>query len=208
MKVIVVSAHPDDLEIACAGTLKRLQDQGADITSIITVKPSEEVNVNRTKDIVSSELTNSYALSGFNLKILDTDLHSNGRPNLVCNNVTMTKLAELIEPCDLAIIPNPQDYHQDHKNTYNLVWPLVQKLADEVWLMESYPYCLTYKERTANLYYDITHEWEFKHDLLECYSSYLTEQERMKICVANHWFGMVNNTDLAEAFTIVKKHVR
>jgi LmbE family N-acetylglucosaminyl deacetylase len=207
MKVFVISAHPDDLEISCAGTLKRLKDQGADITSVITVKPSEEINTHRNKDVVAEELERSYAISKFNLRILDTDLHSNGRPNLISNNNTMTKLGKLLEPCDVAIIPSPQDYHQDHKNTYSLAWPLVQKLAKEIWLMNSYPYCLNYRKQTANLHYDITNEWIFKQSLLECYSSYFSNQDIEKIIRCNQWFGLTAGSDLAEAFTIVKKNV-
>lgn len=208
MKVTVITAHPDDMEIACSGTLKSLQDQGAVITSIITVKPSAEVNIKRNKELVEQELTNSYNISNFDLQVLDTQLHSNGRPNLVCNNNTMTELSKLLKPCDLVIIPNPQDSHQDHRTTYDLAWPLVSKLAKEVWLMESYPYCFTYKENTANLFYNISNNWDFKRQLLDCYSSYITPVELNRIHTANCWWGLKNSTLLAEAFTIVQKHVR
>jgi LmbE family N-acetylglucosaminyl deacetylase len=56
MKILAVTAHPDDLEIACAGTLKRFQDAGAEIISVVTVKPSAEVHTNRNQHIVDQEL--------------------------------------------------------------------------------------------------------------------------------------------------------
>jgi hypothetical protein len=56
MKIVAITPHPDDLEIACAGTLKKFQDQGAEIISIVTVKPSAEVNSERNEDIVLEEL--------------------------------------------------------------------------------------------------------------------------------------------------------
>lgn len=208
MKVVVFSAHPDDLEIGCAGTLKRLQDQGADILSIITVKPSAEANTNRSKEIVASELQASYNLSKFRLKVFDTPLHVNGRPNLVCNNNVMTDLAMLVEDCDIAILPNPQDYHQDHKITYELAFPLVRNRATEIWCMESWPYCHYYKTNTTNLYYDISDVWEFKQELLKCYSSYIGDSQLSEIKTANAYAGHKNKAALAEAFTIINKYVK
>ena len=208
MKVLVVSAHPDDLEIACSGTLKCLQDQGHSIVSVITIKPSAESNPNRTQFIVQSELENSYRLSGFELRVFDTDLHSNGRPNLIADNVTMTRLCKLFEPCDIAIVPNPQDSHQDHRATYHLAYPALINMAKEIWLMDSYPYSLRYKENTANLFYNISGEhWAFKQRLLECYPSALSDSQVADIRMCNHYNGLRSRTGLAEAFTIVQKNV-
>jgi LmbE family N-acetylglucosaminyl deacetylase len=205
MKIVVVSAHPDDLEIACGGTLKHFQDQGADITSIITVAPSAEVNVARDYNIVNKELQKSYNQSGWNLRIFQTPLHANGRPNLTCDNNTMTELAELIESCDLAIIPNMQDSHQDHKNTHDLVWPIVQRRAREVWMMHSWPYCYHYQQNSANMYVGI--DWKFKQGLLECYNSYLTAQDIEKIHTINRMWGHKSAHSEAEAFELVYKYV-
>jgi LmbE family N-acetylglucosaminyl deacetylase len=207
MKILVISAHPDDVEIACSGTLKKFQQQGADIISVITVKPSAEDRAGRDQLVVQSELEASYQQSGFDLRVLNTELHANGRPNLVRDNVTMSKLDQLLEPCDIAIIPNPEDSHQDHRTTYELAWPLVKSLAKEVWLMTSWPYCLTYRTNSANLFYDISTTWNFKQDLLETYSSYLTADKIEKIMETNRYFGQRNQQSIAEAFTIVNKYV-
>lgn len=207
MKVLVISAHPDDMEIACSGTLRKLQSQGAEIISVVTVKPSAEINVDRSKYIVEHELKKSYDLSRFELRILDTDLHANGRPNLVCNNVTMTALSELLEPCDIAIIPHAEDSHQDHRITHELAWPLVKSLAKETWAMISWPYCLTHRTNSANLFYGISDQWTFKQDLLECYSSYLDAQKIEQIKNINAYHGQRNRQSLAEAFCVLNKYV-
>jgi LmbE family N-acetylglucosaminyl deacetylase len=207
MNVVVVSAHPDDLEIACSGTLLRLKAEGASITSVITIKPSAEVHPSRSCQQVTEELNSSYCYSGFQLTVLDTDLHQDGRPNLVCDNRTMTKLEKLISNCDIAIIPNPQDYHQDHKNTYNLTWPIVRKKAKEIWMMDSWPYCRYYQENRSNLFYDITDQWHNKEALLKCYDSYFSSTDIGDIKIYNQWLGQRNNVQLAESFTVINKHV-
>lgn len=204
MKVICVSAHPDDMEIACSGTLKKLQDQGADIISVITVKPSKEENLDRSKEIVEQELERSYRISGFEYRIFDTDLHRDGRPNLIFDNITMSRLSKLIDNCDIAIIPNPQDSHQDHYNTHNLVWPIMLNRAREVWLMDSWPYCYQYRENRANLFHGI--DWDFKERLLQCYSSYLTPYRIQQIYNTNLVYADRSRNSVAEAFTIAFKY--
>jgi LmbE family N-acetylglucosaminyl deacetylase len=207
LKILVVSPHPDDLEISCAGTLKRFQDAGAEIISVVTVRPSAEDNANRSKWIVEHELEKSYGLSGFELRVLETDLHPNGRPDLKVNNITMTALSELLEPCDLAIIPHPEDFHQDHANTYHLAWPLVRKLAREVWCMHTVPYCQQHSTNSANMFYNIREQWSFKKSLLMCYNSYFSHDDIMRIYTANQYWGQQNGAELAEAFTIKKRYV-
>jgi hypothetical protein len=206
MKIAVISAHPDDVEIACAGTLKKFHDQGAEILSVITVSPSIEVNPARDQNIVTKELLDSYSKSGWNWRLFETDLHSNGRPNLVCNNTTMTALAKHIGPVDLAIIPNPQDSHQDHRTTHDLAWPIVQRQAREVWKMHSWPYCYHYGRNSANMFVGI--DWSFKQMLLECYSSYLYDTDIEKIKTVNAMWGHKSGNTHAEAFELVYKYVR
>ena len=205
MKILVVSAHPDDLEIACSGTLKKFQQQGADIISVITVKPGVEDRTGRDQLVVQSELAASYQKSRFDLRVLETESHANGRPNLVRDNVTMSKINQLLEPCDIAIIPNPEDSHQDHVNTYHLAWPAVRKLAKQVWTMHHWPYC-HYHSAAPNLFVEIQDHWEFKKSLLMCYNSYLSATDINQIHVSNQYWAQRNRQSLAEAFTIANNY--
>ena len=207
MKILAISAHPDDMEISCSGTLKRLKNAGADIISVVAVKPSQEINPKRSKLIVQQELDASYAVSKFQLRVFDTPLHSNGRPNLVADNATMTDFEKLLEPCDIVILPDPQDYHQDHKNTYQLSFPWAVKNAREIWCAKTMPYCHYHTDNNANLFYDISAEWDFKRSLLECYHSYLTPERISNIRIANQYWAQKSQCIVAEAFTILQKNV-
>lgn len=206
MKVIVVSSHPDDMELSCSGHLLKLQSWGADIISVVTVKPSAETNSARSKLIVQQELASSYSLSGFELRVFDTPLHSNGRPNLCVDNNTMTALAPLIETCDLAIIPNPEDYHQDHRATYNLALPLLLTRAREIWCMSSVPYCY-HRNDTANVTSDIGDYWPTKKQLVKCYSSFITESMIQKVQKSNQFWAGKINVDYAEQFQCIHRAI-
>ncbi len=204
-KVLVVTAHPDDMEIACSGTLKKLEYSGAEIISIVTVCPSAEVNKNRSKEIVEQELYSSYYKSQFSLKVFDTDLHPNGRPNLVCDNNTMSRLNNLITDCDLAIIPNKEDWHQDHRNTHQLILPLLKNVP-EIWIMHSWPYHKNYTVQ-PNIFVDITDYFAFKRNLLDSYGSYLSNKDIDQIALCNQFWGLQTNTQYAEAFSLLKRNV-
>ena len=203
-RIIVVTAHPDDVEIGCAGTLQKFFAKGADVTSIITVRPSAEVRKGRDLLTVKDELDESYNRSQWRLRVHDTSEHSNGRPNLVCDNNTMTDIAKLIDSADIAILPNPEDYHQDHRNTYQLALPLVRH-CNEIWLQHSYPYNEFYKTM-PNMLVDISSTWQFKKDLLGCYPSYIDNDYIDKIQRTNSAWGAQRDCEYAEAFTVIKRH--
>lgn len=206
MKVIVVSAHPDDMELSCSGHLLKLQSQGADIISIVTVKPSAEVNTARSEHVVQQELDNSYSLSGFELRVFDTPLHSNGRPNLTVNNNVMTDLAKMMESCDLAIMPNSSDYHQDHRATFELAYPLLLTRAREIWTMSSVPYCY-HRPDAASITSDISAHWHTKKQLIKCYASYASTDLIDKVKRSNqHWAGKIN-VKYAEQFQCIHRIV-
>lgn len=203
-KITVISAHPDDLEIACAGSLRRWQLEGAEITSIITVRPSVEDNQRRTKEKVWSELNSSYDISGWQCLVMGTELHANGRPNLVCDNVTMTALGNFIGTCDLAILPSPEDTHQDHRNTYNLALPLLRNRATEIWTMSHWPYNTWHRTR-PRITVDISDHWDFKQRLLECYSSYLDADSIASVRQDNMGAGVKHGFKYAENFDLVSR---
>ena len=71
--------------------------------------------------------------------------------------------------------------------------------------MHTLPYCTSHRNNTANLFYDITDQWQFKKQLLECYDSYFDSSDINKIHTANQFWGQQNDVQLAEAFTIIKK---
>lgn len=200
----MITAHPDDLEIGCAGTLVRMQQEGHQITSVITVRPSAEDRAARDRPTVESELHRSYAQSDFELHVFATDLHDNGRPNLKHDNVTMARLWELIEPCDLCILPNPEDYHQEHQITFALAYPAALRRSRVIWTMHSWPYCYHYTTSKPNLFRDISLQWSAKQAMLRCYPSYFDDGKIGEIQRLNQVWGDQNRSYMAEAFTVLK----
>ena len=119
MKVLAVGCHPDDLEIACGGTLRKYVEQGAEVYMChvangcqghVIIEP-EELRVIRTK-----EAENAGAIIGakqvFNLDVPDLEINSH---NLEVMDA-MADVVRMVRP-DVMITHNPQDYMTDHVET-------------------------------------------------------------------------------------------
>lgn len=205
MRICCLTAHPDDLEIGAAGTLLKYQSMGAVIDSIILVKPSAEVNPNRSKDIVLDEASSSYQISGFNVTVHDTALFDNGRPNLNVDTNTITAVSDLIsnKKYDLVFLPSPTDWHQDHRYTYDIGMSIFARQALEIWTIDTWPYCL--RSNHGNIKTDITKYWPQKSKMISCYKSYLSDKDCNSIKKLNQYWGMCSGTEYAESFNLIFK---
>lgn len=208
MNVLAITAHPDDLEIGCSGTLTKLQQNGACIDSVVLVRPCAEVRINRDEHTVKQELTDSYAVLGFGLSVYMTPLFDNGRPNLTCDTNTITAVSELIEnkDYDLVLVPSPTDWHQDHRCAYEIGMSIFAGHGTEIWSIDSWPYCMNAPQ--GNIKIDITAQWQTKSKCLHSYRSYLTAQNIQAIEQINRYWGTCMGTEYAESFHLIKKHVR
>ena len=114
-KFLIITAHPDDLEMGCAGLVSKIKAHGGMVTNLILVKPSAEDNIKRSKSIVEKELNASSTLLEMDVQIYDTPLHNNGRPNLVLNNNLISYAEKIAKDHDILISHWREDHHQDHR---------------------------------------------------------------------------------------------
>ena len=161
-KFLIITAHPDDLEMGCSGLVSKVMSKGGQVTNLLLVKPSVEQNKNRNEQIVKEELEKSKNFLGFNTVIYDTPLHENGRPNLQLTNNLITFAESIAEGHDILISHWKEDHHQDHRVCYDVARSLARKNFEQFWCMDEPPYNLHYKNLECNLYIDITDHIEQK----------------------------------------------
>lgn len=119
MKVLAVGCHPDDLEIACGGTLRKYVEQGAEVYMChvangdqghVVIEPGPLAEM-RTK-----EAENAGKIIGarevFNLNVSDMQVNSH---NLDVMDA-MADVVRFVRP-DVIITHNDDDYMLDHKET-------------------------------------------------------------------------------------------
>ncbi len=209
MRICCLTAHPDDLELGCAGTLLKFQEQGAVIDSVVLVKPSIEVRDGRTMQNIVDECHRSYEISGFNLKVHDTATFYNGRPNLTCDTNTITLVGELVKNTDydLVMLPHPEDWHQDHRTVHDIGTSLFTKRATEIWTMDQWPYAARHAH--GNIKVDITQQWEKKMSMICCYETYFTDPADLEEIDRTHkYWAVTTPANYCESFSLEKRYVR
>lgn len=122
MKVLAIGCHPDDLEIACGGTLRKYVENGAEVTMChvangdqghVVIMP-EELAVIRTKEAEAAGAIIG-AKEVINLNFHDMQINSH------CLEA-MDAVADVVRKVrpDVIITHNDDDYMQDHTETSRL----------------------------------------------------------------------------------------
>lgn len=132
--ILVVLAHPDDMEINCGGLMSRLIEDGKNVRLVITTNGGKGTkNKNIEENAFAKSRTNEQIKAGeklglpkeenFNLQIPDGEIES--------NLDTIEKIVRHIRQFkpDIVITHNPEDFiihffdqgdwinHRDHRNT-------------------------------------------------------------------------------------------
>jgi N-acetylglucosamine malate deacetylase 1 len=121
VRVLAVMAHPDDIEMTCAGTLGLLRQAGWEVhLATMTAgdlgsatRPRAEISRIRKREAAASAklLGAGYTCLGFDDLTIVYGLPAKRR---------VSALVRLVRP-DLLIVPSPVDYMADHEETPRIV---------------------------------------------------------------------------------------
>ena len=216
MNILAIGCHPDDIEVACAGTLVKYKKQGHDVTVChvtngnmghVIIPPDE------LREIRIGEAKKSGSLIG--VEVITCDV---GDLLVYDNIVQRDKIIEVIRHVqpDVIITHSPNDYMPDHV--------AVSKLVFDASFAASVPHYgtggaakltpLYYMDTLAGVnfmpteYVDISDEIGTKLDMLECHVSQMKWMrdhdgidfaEFVKTCA--RFRGLQCGAQYAEAFT-------
>lgn len=217
--VLVVSCHPDDMEIACAGTLLKCKERGDRVVVCYccsgdlghVVIPADELKVMRANEAKRSADMAGFEVvwGGFN----DLDIYTD-------NKESRDKLVEIIKDVnpDFIITHAPNDYMPDHV--------AVSKLTFDASFSATLPNYKTKSKGCARLvpiyymdtltginfnpteYVDVTPYIDKKLEMLECHESqivwmrdhdHIDFPNMVKTC--SRYRGFQCGADYAEGFT-------
>ena len=203
-KFLIITAHPDDLEMACGGLVAKIKASGGSVTNLILVQPSAEINEKRNMQIVKKELNKSQDILGFKSVVYNTPLHDNGRPNLTLDNNLITDAEQVAQGHDILITHWKEDHHQDHRVCYDVGRSIARKNFQQFWCMDEPPYNLHYKNFNCNQYVDITDYVDTKIKALQSYDTYFNKDSIDTIINYNRYRGsFLGSGKVAETFQIM-----
>lgn len=115
-EVLAIGAHPDDVELGCAGTLAKLTKSGYNV-GIVDLTEGE-LGTRGTKEIRAKESALAARILGvktrINLKLPDTEIETT-RENLL----KLIQLIRLFKP-EIMLFPHWHDRHPDHYKAHQL----------------------------------------------------------------------------------------
>lgn len=184
MRVLAIGAHPDDIEIACAGTLAKCVKRGDKVTVChvssgnlghVLIPPEELRGIRAEEARKAGSLAGTEVIcAGFD----DLEIYDNNRE-------ARNKIVEVIKYAnpDFIITHNPDDYMPDHTAVSRLVFD-----ASFTASLPNYPSKhagaanltpIYYMDTLAGVnfqpteYVDISDEIDLKIRMLECHASQL-----------------------------------
>ncbi|MFC5653319.1 PIG-L deacetylase family protein [Paenibacillus solisilvae] len=184
MNILAIGAHPDDLEISCAGTLTKLKQAGHEVVLCHASSgdkghyqiPAEElIRIRQLEAQQAGELIGSRVIS---LGLKDGEIHSE-------NESARTVFIELIRSVqpDMVITHAPNDYMPDHVAVSKLVfdttfiatipgfsnlYPIAKKVP-ALFYMDN----LSGIDFQPTIYVDVTSTFKTKLDMLRKHQSQL-----------------------------------
>jgi LmbE family N-acetylglucosaminyl deacetylase len=220
MNVLAVAAHPDDIELLCAGTLARYVADGHTVTLVVFtdgsmgdvhLKPRRLASIRRKEAAAAAKILGARLLWP---AICDEHVFPDAAQRRV-----MIDLLRTADP-DVILTHSPNDYHPDHRYVGQLVFdsyfqkglphiPRQQRRAGRFAQATIY-----FMDNVAGLgflpteYVDITATMEVKRRMIKCHKSQFAAMAELANAdlgemaeIHSRFRGMGAGCRFAEAFT-------
>jgi LmbE family N-acetylglucosaminyl deacetylase len=220
MNVLAIGAHPDDLEILCAGALARYAEEGHSVVMAVFTSGNMgdlQVPPEELARIRKAEAEASAAILGARLLwpgVTDELVFPNERQRRL-----MIDVLRVADP-DVIFTHSPNDYHPDHRYVSQLVFDSYFQKGLPHLPEQQQPACrfgqaqIYYMDNLAGIgfqpaeYVDITPVMATKRRMLECHQSQVKPMRELAktdlldlIEVQARFRGMAAGCRYAEGFT-------
>lgn len=186
-RVLAVGAHPDDLELACAGTLARFRDEGAAVVLAVACrgdKGGAPAGGERLEDVRRRETLQAAALLGAPVEFLglgDAEVRDTPETRRLFVSLLRRSAPEVL------ITHGPDDYHEDHVRVGRLAEAAAWFAASAGHVTPEPPLAappaVVFMENVAGMNFEPTHlvdvtpVMDLKRRMLACHASQLARPD-------------------------------
>jgi LmbE family N-acetylglucosaminyl deacetylase len=218
IKIIVISAHPDDEILGCGGTLLKHKENGDDLHWLITTNVFESQGF--SKERVKSrqvEIEKVAEMVGF------TKTHLLDFPTMSLGSVEgnkmipmVSKIFQEVEP-EIIYVLNRSDAHSDHRVTFDAIlactksfrYPYIKRVLMYECISETeFAPALFENAFIPNYFVDISLYFKEKLEVMAIYDSELGEhpfpRSNRNIQALATYRGATAGVEYAEAFQLIK----
>ncbi|HTE22935.1 PIG-L deacetylase family protein [Flavitalea sp.] len=227
MNILCVAAHPDDIEILCAGTLIKYAKQGHQVTmAVFTTGNMGDTHIKPQELAAIREKETRAAAAIIDAKLIWAGVDDEHVfPNENQRRIMIDVLREA-DP-DLIFTHSPNDYHPDHRYVSQLVFDSYFQKGLPFIPGQSFPACrfgqaqLYYMDNLGGIgflpteYVDISNEFEVKKQMLSCHESQVVAMKELAftdmiemIEVQARFRGLGAGCRFAEGFTRLEAYQR
>ncbi len=218
MKVIVISAHPDDEVIGCGGTLLKHVNNGDDVSWLIVTNVFESAGFSKERVVSrNEEIETVKKMMGFK-QVYKLDYPTMSLDSSSINSL-IPKLSTVFNELkpEIIYVMNRSDAHSDHRYTFEAVmactksfrYPSIKKVLMYECISETeFAPALPEKVFQPNYFVDITKHFKNKLDIMNVYKSELGEhpfpRSLRNIEALAVFRGASVGVEYAEAFQLIK----
>lgn len=182
MKVMAFEAHPDDIEIFCAGTLAKYKAAGHDV-AIACVTNGEVGSPTLSKEEIATVREKEAKKSA---DIIGAEFFWMGYPDEFLFNTEDVRLHVIetirqFDPDIIIALDKDNDYHPDHTTAGQLIWDthvmgVVPNIKTKTGPCSKIPE-IYFMDTVAGInflpdfYVDISENWQVKERMIECHDS-------------------------------------
>lgn len=197
--VLAVGAHPDDIELGCAGTLALHKSRGDKVYLLVLTKGE----ASGKPEIRESECKSSAAIIGA------SELYFGGLQDTMVNDGRATidaieNIVKLINP-DIVYGPSSKDTHQDHRNAGHAVLSACRRCR----VILLYEGASTQRDFNPQVFVDIKETFKLKLEATRVFGSQVNNHGGYSRAVKAigglaEFRGYQAGAEVAEAFEVGK----
>jgi LmbE family N-acetylglucosaminyl deacetylase len=180
-RVLAIGAHPDDIELTCAGTLARFLQAGSAVHLAIACRGDRGGDAARAEELTArreDEARRGAELLGAPISFLglgDAEINDDPPTRLLFLNLLRRTQPELV------LTHGPEDYHEDHRQVSSLVvkasWIAASPGHQTDWPPLPQPPAVLFVDNLAGIAFepthlvDVTDTFAVKLRMLGCHAS-------------------------------------